>query len=94
MASRQQRLVENQKISRYANERLSDLVEERVDGNAVPFLCECADLDCSGRIGLTTNDYMALHVIRNQYVILPGHAMTDGERVVGDDDGYLLVQKG
>jgi hypothetical protein len=38
---------------------------------------------------------MAVHVIRNQYVILPGHAMTDGERVVEDDpDGYLLVQKG
>jgi hypothetical protein len=95
MLPREEQLAENQQMSRGANERLQQVLDGQVTGLvAIPFLCECADVECRGRIEMTTSDYEAAHILRNQYVILPGHAMTDGERVVEEaSDGYLLVQK-
>jgi hypothetical protein len=95
MTSREERLAENQRIFRAANERLEVSVEARVDGRApVPFLCECADIECLGRIEMTTGDYDAAHVDRDTYIILPGHPTIDGEEVVEDGlDGYLIVRK-
>jgi hypothetical protein len=94
MASRQERLAENQRLFRDANERFEELIGARVDGRGpVPFLCECADLDCRDRIELKTSDYDAAHVDAAQYVILPGHGMIDGEEVVEDNGDYFVVRK-
>jgi hypothetical protein len=96
MTSDDERLVDNQHALRSANERLQSAIDGQISGAVtVPFLCECADLQCRGRVEMTTNDYEAVHILRNQYVILPGHAMSKGEIVVSEDrDGYLVVQKG
>lgn len=84
----------NQQTSRTANERLGEIVEERAGGRPIPFLCECADMTCHGRIEMTVRDFDAIHAIRTHYVILPGHAMADGEAVLDSSpDGYLIVQK-
>jgi hypothetical protein len=94
MASRHERLAENQRLFRDANERFEELIEARVDGRGpVPFLCECADLDCRGRIELTTSDYDAAHLEARQYVIVPGHSTIEGEEVVEDNGDYLVVRK-
>ena len=94
MASSQQRLVQNQRSFRAANERFGEMVEVRADGDRIPFLCECSNSDCRGRIEMTTKDYDAIHVVRTHFMILPGHAMVGGETVRGvDGDGYLVVQK-
>jgi hypothetical protein len=95
VSSCQERLVENQHTFRNANERLQELVENRVtDLATIPFLCECADLECRGRIELTTSDYEAAHIFDNRYVILAGHLQADGEQLVSaDGDGYLVVEK-
>jgi hypothetical protein len=96
VSTRDERLVENQHAFRSANERLQSAIDGQISGAVtVPFLCECADLRCRGRVEMTTNDYETVHILRNQYVILPGHAMSKGEIIVAEDsDGYLVVQKG
>ena len=81
---------------RAGNERLQQVADPQFDGRVpLPFLCECADVECLGRIELTTNDYAAIHLDRHQYVILPGHATIEGEEIVEEDaaGGYFVVSK-
>ena len=95
MPSRHERLEQNQRMFRDANERFEQVVEQNaLDGErTVPFLCECADLDCLGRIEITTSDYDAAHVNSDHYVILRGHPTIDGEEMVEDNVSYLVVEK-
>ena len=93
MASREERLAANQWTSRQANERFEQLAGARADGHLMPFLCECADATCLGRITLTATDYYALHIDRSQYVVLNGHLTIRGETMVQQADGYKLFSK-
>ena len=94
MASRVEGLAENQRTFRRANERIEELADDRSDGHRFPFLCECADKSCLGRIELTSPDYYAIHLDRSHYVILDGHLTITGERLVEQVDGFQIVQKG
>jgi len=95
MTSRHERLEQNQRVFRDANGRFEDVVEENAfDGvRPVPFLCECADIECRGRIEITTGDYDAAHIDSDHYVILPGHLTIAGEETVKDNVSYLVVEK-
>lgn len=93
MSSRHERLAENQRTVRRANERLEQLVDGRSDGYKLPFLCECADVGCLGRIELTASDYYAIHLDRSQYVILDDHLTISGESLVEQVDGFQIVHK-
>jgi hypothetical protein len=90
---RNQRLAENQHLFRTANERLGERVETYGIVDSAPFLCECADHTCLGRIDLTLVDYRVIRAEPNRFVILPGHAMVEGEKVIGDNGRYLIVEK-
>jgi hypothetical protein len=96
MPTHDERLVENQQESRSANERLQSAIDGQMpSAGTIPFLCECADLTCGGRIEITTGDYDATHIFRDRYIILPGHKMTATETVLETDpDGYVVAQKG
>jgi hypothetical protein len=93
--SRHERLEQNQKMFRAANGRFEDAVEANaLDGvRPVPFLCECADVECRGRIEITTGDYDAAHTNPDYYVILPGHRTIAGEEIVEDNVTYLVADK-
>ena len=94
MASRHERLVENQQSFRYANERLQELVgHAAVDGRLIPFLCECSENSCLGRIEATLDDYEDAHFTRDDYFILRGHIRVTGEEIIGERDGYEVVRK-
>jgi hypothetical protein len=95
MPSQHERLEQNQKIFRAANARFEDAVDENAFDGArpVPFLCECADIECRGSIEITTGDYDAAHIDSDYYVILPGHRTIEGEEVVEDNATYLVVEK-
>lgn len=93
MPTRQETLVAIQRTSRQANERFEQLAGARANGHLMPFLCECADATCLGRITLTATDYYALHIDRSQYVVLDGHLTIRGETMVQQADGYKLVTK-
>jgi hypothetical protein len=95
MTSRHERLVENQQSSRYANERMHELVlnQAAVDGHLVPFLCECADNGCGGRIDATLDQYEDAHLNRDDYFIVRDHLRVEGEEIIGGEDGYDIVRK-
>jgi hypothetical protein len=94
MASRDDKLAENQQLARAANERLQDVAGRTVEeGKIIPFLCECADEACMGRIEVTLDDYFLAHLSKEHYVLLPGHLKIDAEEVIADHGAYEIVTK-
>jgi hypothetical protein len=96
VAPRDTRREQNQKIFRTGNERLSEAVnqQEQVPETAsVPFLCECADEFCDGRVELERAQWESIASNPNEYVMLPGHLRSEGEVVVGAFEGYEVVRK-
>jgi hypothetical protein len=96
VASRDTRREQNQKIFRMGNERLSVAVDEQKmipETAKVPFLCECADEFCNGRVELERTQWESIASNPNQYVMLHGHPRSEGEAVVGEFDGYDVVRK-
>jgi hypothetical protein len=94
VVTRERRRIQNQELFRLANERLDEHVDDlALDGSPIPFLCECADDDCLGRVDLTRDDYEAVRSQRNRYVILPGHATIASEVVIEKNGDYYVVEK-
>jgi hypothetical protein len=91
MAARDEGLAENQQTFRRANERFEELVDIRSEGSKLPFVCECADAFCLGRIELSASDYYAIHLDRSQYIILNDHSRIAGQRIVEQVDGFQVV---
>ena len=63
------------------------------DGQLIPFLCECADDDCMGRIEITAWRYEDIHTDEGHYVILPGHTRIAGEKILEENSYYEIVKK-
>jgi hypothetical protein len=94
MGSREERLVENEERFRSANDRLADAAEEQApDASAIPFLCECADDLCLGRVELTPSSYQDVRAHPDRFVIIAGHLQAEAEHVVGMLGPYELVEK-
>jgi hypothetical protein len=94
MGSREERLVENEKTFRSANERIADAAEKSGSNpSKIPFLCECADDLCLGRVELTDAEYEEVRANRNRFVIIAGHPQAEAEHVVGMLGAYELVEK-
>ncbi len=93
-SSRDERFIENEKLFRRANERLRERAEGIVEpGRSVPFLCECIDDKCMERIDLTLEDYGRVRSDGQQFVIASGHPRLEGEKIVEEEDGFLIVSK-
>jgi hypothetical protein len=91
---RDERLAENRVLFRMANERLEEQVGEHVrESQRVPFLCECADAFCRGRVELSREEYRALRARDNHFAIVPGHPRVEGEEIVEHHEGFQVVEK-
>jgi hypothetical protein len=84
----------SQEASRGANERFETvLVTLPLQDGLIPFLCECADADCLGRVEMSVADYQEIHADRSTYVIMHGHATVDGELPVETRERFAVVRK-
>jgi hypothetical protein len=82
---------QNQREYRHANRRFLDVLRRSPatqDGQLMPFICECADGDCAGRIEITPWRYEDIHADERDYVILPAHA----HRGRGDHGSELVLR--
>jgi hypothetical protein len=91
MSTREARLVENEETFRDANSALASAVGDVTA--VVPYLCECADDKCLGRVDLTRSEYEAVRAHPNRFFILVGHPQAEGEHVVERFDRYEIVEK-
>jgi hypothetical protein len=95
MSTRENRLERNQEAFRSANERLGDLVADRVGNEqTIPFLCECPDDECMDTVSVPLREYEDVHSHPQRFLVVSGHPTAASERIVEDRDGYWIVEKG
>ena len=90
------RLAANEALFRDVNERVQALRERSglTDGDSLEeFLCECADEACLERIWLTRSEYRHVRSRPSQFAVVPGHTVARVERVVQEDERFMLVAK-
>jgi hypothetical protein len=92
MAAREDRLLANQETFRSANEGLIEAASVSPE-TLVPFLCECADFECLGRLEANLREFDEAHAGDDRYFILPGHLRVEGEEVVSENGRYEVVTK-
>ena len=95
VAGTAEQMARNDAIFREANERIDSYVQsmdEPVDG-PLPFLCECADDVCHGRVELTPIQWEDVTAKPNHFVMIAGHLRSEGEEVVGTVREYEIARK-
>lgn len=91
-----ERARQNQRRFSHANGRFLEVLNcstATQDGQLIPFLCECAEADCMGRVDITGWRYEDIHADAEHYVILPGHMRIPGEEIVEQNSYYEIVKK-
>jgi hypothetical protein len=101
------RLVENEIAFRRANseavENLANLKKiakseghEKIIGNTntpLHFICECSDKLCTKRIVIKPSEYKKIHRRKNQFMLTPGHDYPEIEKIVKENNNYIIVEK-
>jgi len=79
---------------REVNERLRSL-NTGLSGltGVMEIVCECGDLGCAEQLSIPASRYEDVRSDATWFVIVPGHDVTDLERVVASHPGYDIVQK-
>jgi hypothetical protein len=97
VSEREERLARNEAIFREINERTRSLQErfgpEDPTTAYEEFLCECGDQLCVERVKLTVREYESVRLEPTQFVLRPGHAVPRVERIVWENDRYVVVVK-
>jgi hypothetical protein len=93
----EERLARNEAIFREINERTRSLQERFGPDDPTTsyeeFLCECGDQMCVERVKLTVPEYESIRAESTQFVVRPGHSIPRVERVVQENDRYVVVVK-
>ncbi len=94
MDERGRRIGENEVVFREVNERLRELGESfSLVTELAEFVCECADTSCTDRIQMALSEYEHVRSDPKWFVIIPGHEVTDYERVISETEAYAIVEK-
>lgn len=81
-----------EEVFRSANDRIAEKGRELGWRFPVPFLCECSDQRCFGRVDLTLDEYQQVRAHPQRYLTLPGHEV-EGAFLVEHDERVALAEK-
>jgi hypothetical protein len=86
--------VVHQALRREVNERIRSISRDLHVGvgESMEVLCECLHTTCTGRIELTVAEYERVRRFKTHFFIKQGHDVSEGERVVAEAAGYLVVE--
>ena len=91
----EERIAKNDATFRRANERISAAAETYGVDMPVPFVCECADPECSEVVRLELEEYEEIRADSRHFFHVPGHKDADGTAgvVIAEREGYVIVEK-
>ena len=91
----EERIAENDARFREANERIHAFATEHDVDIAVPFICECAQMECVEVVRLEIAEYEEVRRNPRWFVNIPGHDRPAGSavRVVSERSGWIVVEK-
>jgi hypothetical protein len=98
MEQRFERQARNEALMRTVNEQIA-AADKRAAGWATTedqfaFHCECGKIGgCDGRVLMTMSEYEQVRSQRDRFALVPGHENDEIERVVKQDDRYVIVDK-
>jgi hypothetical protein len=86
--------IVHQTLVRELNERIRTVnagygVEEP---DLIDVVCECARPGCTGRLTMTVADYELVRRFPTRFFVKAGHEIGDGERVVSESSGHVVVE--
>jgi hypothetical protein len=89
-----ERVAKNDAAFRSANEQI-ERAAATYDVEPAPFLCECAEEQCTEIVHLTLEEYEDVRSNPRQFFNVPGHQVSGGEhvRVVANRGRYLVIEK-
>lgn len=93
MAPRDERVGKNQVLFREVNERIEEATTRAAFDGPTVFVCECGSEQCSEPLELTLAQYEAIRAHPTHFAILRGHEIEDVERVVDEDERFVVVEK-
>jgi hypothetical protein len=79
--------------SRDINEGIEQSHGEARRAGYVRVMCECGRADCDRLIAVTREEYEGIRQDGRRFAVAKGHVRPDVERVVGETDRFLVVQK-
>jgi hypothetical protein len=87
--------VVHQALRREVNEQISDVsvrlhIEE---SESMEVMCECAHADCKHLIPIPVAAYEQVRRFATHFFVKAGHEVSENERVVSENDGYVIVEK-
>jgi hypothetical protein len=86
------RRARTEALFRDVNERIAESAQ-RFEADSTQFVCECADPTCTDRVEATLHEYEDVRKDGTTFLLTPGHAHTDIERVVADRGRFHIVEK-
>ena len=90
----QLRVARNQSLFRAVNEQIESTNERfGVALERCNFVCECADERCTEQISLRLAAYEDVRLVPTHFVVMAGHVQRQFERVVEENDRYVIVEK-
>ena len=81
-----------QALFRDVNERIAESAQ-RFESETTEFVCECPDPTCAHRLETTLDEYEEVRADGATFLLAPGHAHEDIERVVEDRGRFHIVEK-
>ena len=85
--------VHRQTLLREVNEQIERLNGEWEIVGRDTVLCECGHPDCLEKIDVAAAEYEHVRRFSEQFLVKPDHVAEDGERVVREGAGYVVVEK-
>jgi hypothetical protein len=94
MASHEERLARNEALSREINEALEfGAAAVSSPDRFVRMVCECGNESCDRLIAITVSEYERVRSDSVRFAVVPEHVIDDVERVVEENDRFVVVAK-
>ena len=87
------RVAKNEALFRAVNDRIRELGEKARPLDEVDFLCECGNGDCLQAISIRPDQYELVRSKPVQFIVARGHEKPEVERVIAEEDGFLVIEK-
>lgn len=91
-----ERIGRNDSTFRDANEQIRGKANEHLTAldQSVPFICECADGECTTIVELSLAEYEKIRTDSRQFLVAIGHERAEGlVEIVSTDHNHLVVRK-
>lgn len=90
-----EQVARNDAIFRDSNDRIDEVAERIGAEDPLPFICECAKLECREVMRLTAEEYQRIRSHPARFAVVPGHEQGPNVSVetVERSDRFWVVEK-